>query len=68
MLYSFGCVEYFFIIELKGPSIIVNIKVSVCTKHTLLGGSGKNVDSVHFQHFSPFIFINFMANYSFEKC
>ncbi len=26
-----------------------------------------NVDSVHFQHFSPFFFIIFMANYPLEK-
>ncbi len=27
----------------------------------------KKVDSIHFQHFTPFLII-FMANYPFEKC
>ncbi len=27
----------------------------------------KNVDSVHSQHFSPFFFFNFIANYPLDK-
>ncbi len=51
-----------------GPSIIVNVKLSV--QFILFRGKGgqwkKHIDSVHFQHFSPFIII-FMANNPFEK-
>ncbi len=31
------------------------------------GSMEKHVDSIHFQHFSPFFFIIFMTNYPFEK-
>ncbi len=36
----------------------LHIYTTNCTKHTLLGGgrvNEKNVDSIHFQHFSPFL-------------
>ncbi len=54
----------------KGPSIIVNVKLGVQNILFFLGGGGnggKNVDSVHFQHISPF-YIIFLTNYPFEKC
>ncbi len=56
------------------------IMSGVCVKpsvQTILfkggGAMGKNIDSLHFQHFPPpnilaLFFIIFMANYPFEKC
>ncbi len=28
---------------------------------------GKNIESIYFQHFNPFLLIIFMANYPFEN-
>ncbi len=54
----------------KGLSIIVNVKLSVQNIFFYGEGGGsmgeKNVDSVHFQHVSPF-FIVFVTNYPFKK-
>ncbi len=56
----------------KGLSIIVNVKPSVQKILLQWRSMEKNVDSIHFQHFSTFIII-FMANYldltyPHEKC